>query len=164
MRLEIGARLTHQARRGRIFGLFPLLGFAVLVLPGAAALAAERLLPAAQAYRLQAALLEPRVILLEYRIAPGYYLYRDRFAFAAENAVLGSPILPGGVAKSDPAFGTVQVIKGGADIQLPLAAPLVSAMTLKVTAQGCTERGLCLVPFTHTLRIAPDGSVTVSPP
>ncbi|WP_024303469.1 protein-disulfide reductase DsbD N-terminal domain-containing protein [Pseudogulbenkiania sp. MAI-1] len=124
------------------------------------AIGVEQLLPPDKAFRLQAGMPDSRTILLEYRIAPGYYLYRDRFRFSAENASLGKVKLPDGFPKQDPTFGTVMVFANMLEIQLPLSAPLTRPMTLKATSQGCTRLGVCYVPYTHRFRISPDGTVT----
>ena len=124
------------------------------------AIGTEQLLTPDKAFRLQAGLPDSRTILLEYRIAPGYYLYRDRFRFSAENAILGEAKMPGGSPKQDPTFGTVMVFSNMVEIQLPLSSPLTRPMTLKVTSQGCTKLGVCYVPYTYRFRISPDGTVT----
>lgn len=132
-----------------------------LIASAAHAINAEQLLSPDKAFRLQAGMPDNRTILLEYSIAPSYYLYRDRFRFSAENANLGKFTLPDGIPKKDPTFGTVMVFANMVEIQLPLSAPLIHPMTLKVTSQGCTKLGVCFVPYTHKFRITPDGNVTL---
>lgn len=123
----------------------------------------EQLLSPEKAFHLRATVVDHHVVLLQYQIAPGYYLYRDRFKFYAENATLGPPKLPTGIPKQDLIFGRVQVFHNVAEIALPLTAPLSRAITMKVTSQGCTEQGVCYVPFTHRLQIMPNGEVAVEP-
>ena len=36
----------------------------------------------------------PRIVELDYKIAPGYYLYRERFKFDSPDAKLGPPQIP----------------------------------------------------------------------
>lgn len=134
----------------------------LLLLATGPAFGLEQLLPPEQAFRVQAVLVNQRMILLQYQIAPGYYLYRDRFKFVAEGATLGVPQLPDGLTKPDPNFGRAQVFEQAVEIRLPLTAPLSRPMVLKATVQGCTKFGVCYVPYTHTLRITPDGHVMQS--
>lgn len=135
----------------------PLLWRYLVVILAANAQGAEHLLEPAQAFHLQAGLVDHRLVVLEYRIAPGYFLYRDRFKFSADNITLGTPKLPDGAPKHDPIFGTVRVFAKTVEIELPLAAKLTKPAILRVTSQGCTVRGVCFVPYTHVLHITPDG-------
>jgi len=98
-------------------------------------------------------------LIVRWRIAKGYYLYRDRFRFGIEgdpNMALGQPQIPRGVFKEEDDSGAVEVFVDAVTITLPLIrAP--SGMTadkevrLIVGYQGCAEAGLCYPPFTKTL-------------
>ncbi len=92
----------------------------------------------------------------------GYYLYRQRFAFDADPGLLTAPVaLPPGEPKHDEWFGDVQVYHAGVDIPLPLAPD--RGGQIKVTYQGCADRGLCYPPETRTLDIAGPALATTAP-
>ncbi|SFP93069.1 protein-disulfide reductase DsbD [Tranquillimonas alkanivorans] len=84
--------------------------------------------------------------LLRWKIAEGYYLYRDYLsAKTADGASL--PLeTDQGVAKEDPTFGTVEVYYDSAEARMPAAAGPV-----QVTYQGCQEDGICYPPVTEEL-------------
>jgi thiol:disulfide interchange protein DsbD len=120
----------------------------LLALP-AGAVSPEDLLEPDQAFRFSARAVAPDAIEVRYEIAPGYYLYRDRFKFAVEPAgvELGAPELPPGKLKKDQFFGDVQTYRGEVKLRLPVhKAGDVGAATLKVTSQGCADAGVCYVP------------------
>ncbi|HEX4802799.1 MAG TPA: protein-disulfide reductase DsbD, partial [Myxococcaceae bacterium] len=98
--------------------------------------------------------------------ADGYYLYRDRFRFAAEPASvrLGSPRFPEGEIHEDKFFGKQVTYRGEVRILLPLAAPGVERVRLSVTSQGCADIGVCYVPQIQStdLRVAPAGGSRLS--
>lgn len=112
----------------------------------------QQFLPVDQAFRLEQrrdAEGRPQV---RFIIAEGYYLYRQRFAFDADPGLLTAPVaLPPGEPKHDEWFGDVQVYHAGVDIPLPLAPD--RGGQIKVTYQGCADRGLCYPPETRTLAI-----------
>src|SRR5207249_6215213 len=65
----------------------PLILLLLLVaLPPARAAGADDLLEPDKAFRFSARALDARTVEVRYGIADGYYLYRDRFRFAAEPA------------------------------------------------------------------------------
>lgn len=80
-------------------------------------------------------------VTLRWQIAPGYYLYRDRFRVAqgGQDAVLD---LPEGILKQDLVFGAVQVYRQDVVVTVPLAAN----GDLDVHYQGCKEDSICYPP------------------
>lgn len=112
-----------------------------------------------QAFVFSASRPEGGAILLQWRIADGHYLYRNKFTFSlseAQNISLGSPTLPPGDKKEDPYFGSLEVYHGALSISLPLVRPRAeeaAAATLVVTYQGCAERGICYPPLRQTIVI-----------
>jgi len=137
-----------------------LLALALLAswLPGARA--EEDFLPPEQAFAFSAAMVAPDALEVRFRIAPGYYMYRERFAFAAEpaGAIAGDPVFPRGEVKYDPTFEKdMEVYHDGVAIRLPLAA-VGAAVALTVTSQGCADAGLCYPPMQSTARLLPAGA------
>ena len=74
------------------------------------------LLEPEKAFRLAARLATHDAIEVRYIIAPGYYMYRDKFRFQPEpaEAVLAPPELPPGKTKRDEFFGEVETYRDGA--------------------------------------------------
>ncbi|MDR0528130.1 MAG: protein-disulfide reductase DsbD [Zoogloeaceae bacterium] len=109
----------------------------------------------AEAFQVSARALDGHTLALRFSIAPGYYLYRDRFRFKAENIELGTPAIPRGKNKDDENFGLVEVFYDTVDVALPVTrnASGVLRFTLEVTSQGCAEEGLCYLPQTTRLAV-----------
>jgi len=115
--------------------------------------ASHAFLPVDQAFRLEQHHDADGRTVVRFTIAEGYYLYRQRFAFEATPGLLTGPVpLPAGEPKHDEWFGDVQVYHSGVDIPLPLAPG--RGGQVKVTYQGCADRGLCYPPETRVLDIA----------
>ncbi|WP_150627027.1 protein-disulfide reductase DsbD [Pandoraea captiosa] len=99
---------------------------------------------------------QPGAVLLHFEVAKGYYLYRERFAFAADSAAvtLGAPVFPKGEVKHDETFGKdMEVFHEPIDVRIPIthaSAPF----TLNVTMQGCADKGLCYPPMDKPLKIS----------
>ncbi len=119
------------------------------------ALAAETFLDPEQAFRLSARVADGRTLVLDYQIAPGYYLYRERFEIRPLGAevTLAPPAFPPGVVKYDETFQKdVEVYHDRLEVPLPVAsAP--GRFTVAVTHQGCAEKGLCYPPQLHHLQV-----------
>ncbi len=99
---------------------------------------------------------------VRFEIADSYYLYRDKLQFAAEGATLGQPRVPKGKVKFDPNFEkNVETFHHQLVIAIPVQAS--GPFTLKVTSQGCSEKGLCYPPMISEAKLSPPG-VTASPP
>src|SRR5690606_3922417 len=69
-----------------------------------AAHAEEDFLAPEVAFKFSARMLDQQTIAVTYAIADGYYMYRERFAFKANNASLGEPQIPPGKIKFDETF------------------------------------------------------------
>jgi thiol:disulfide interchange protein DsbD len=126
---------------------------------------AEEFLDPAVAFKPTARPIDGQTIEVRFEIARGYYLYRDKFRFAAEpeSVQLGTPMLPPGKVKEDPNFGDVEVYYQQALIRIPVernsSGPL--PLTLKVTSQGCADAGICYPPQRQTLKLElPDPATT----
>jgi thiol:disulfide interchange protein DsbD len=85
--------------------------------------------------------------------APGYHLYRDRFAVAAQApAVLPPAELPDGKRQFDESFGKDVVLwTGTVAVHQPLGDAPASGQAA-VSYQGCADRGLCYPPQSGTIQ------------
>jgi thiol:disulfide interchange protein DsbD len=121
--------------------------------PGWAA-AADDLLEPEKAFRLSARVLDPTAVEVKFQIADGYYMYRDRFAFAVAGggATLGAPEFPKGQIKKDEFFGTVETYRKQVAIRIPVKGN-AEKLALEVTSQGCADVGVCYPPQTQTIEL-----------
>lgn len=88
---------------------------------------------------------------LEWTIAPGYYLYRDKIQVASPGADAASTTLAGqGMSKDDPTFGSTEIYRNHAEATVSgQAAQPTPGGTLVVTYQGCQDGGICYPPITR---------------
>ncbi len=128
--------------------------FAVLLLlssvPAHAAQTEEDLLEADQAFALSTRTVNGSTLEARWNIAPGYYLYRNKFKFEAlAGATLKDPVFPRGNIKHDPQFGQVETYIKSVKVRLPLNGPArAPTVRLRITAQGCNEPvGVCYPPI-----------------
>ncbi|AJC23130.2 protein-disulfide reductase DsbD [Pandoraea pulmonicola] len=99
---------------------------------------------------------QPGAVVLHFDVAKGYYLYRERFAFAADNgaAELGTPEFPKGEVKHDETFGKdMEVYHEPIEVRIPVSQAN-GPFTLNVTMQGCADKGLCYPPMDKPLKIS----------
>jgi thiol:disulfide interchange protein DsbD len=110
------------------------------------------------AFVVGAAMPDPATVEIRFKVAPGYYLYRERMAFEAEPAgaaSLGPAAFPDGESKYDPTFEKqMEVYHHDMAVRLPVA-PGAGAFTLKVTSQGCADAGICYPPAEHRFALTP---------
>ena len=140
--------------------LFAALSLFVLLFAGAAR-ADEEFLDPQVAFKFSAKVVEGKAVAVTYEIADGYYMYRERFKFAAEGATLGEPQIPPGKVKFDETFNkNVETYHNQVTIVIPVQAP--GPFTLKATSQGCSEKGLCYSPMESTARLMVVGGASSS--
>jgi thioredoxin:protein disulfide reductase len=126
--------------------------FFLLLLFSLSARAGEpQLLEPEKAFRFSAQWVDPDNIEAHYKIADGYYLYRERFSFDVQpkDFSLGKPQMPAGEVHQDTFFGRVETYRGDLKIRLPLnrAGASARAVTLTAMSQGCADVGVCYTPL-----------------
>jgi thiol:disulfide interchange protein DsbD len=95
-------------------------------------------------------------VALDWRIAPGYYLYRHRISAktATTGFALGEIAMPAGKKKTDEFFGDVEVYYDSLSATVPVTRPAgTSTLEIAVSYQGCADAGLCYPPLTKTVTI-----------
>lgn len=135
---------------------------ALLCVTGVAHAAGEDdFLPPEQAFRFAARQVDDRTVEVRFDVADGYYMYRERFAFAAQPAGvrLGTPVLPHGKVKFDETFGKeMETYRGDVTIRIPVeSAPADGKWSLVVTSQGCADKGLCYPPMESVFKVGASG-------
>ena len=101
---------------------------------------------------------------LNWRIADGYYLYKQRIKVEPANAAqpIGAVVLPKGEAHHDEYFGDQEVYRGSLDASFSVPPSPSKTVDVNVTYQGCADAGLCYPPQTKTLSISLEGAPTTS--
>lgn len=144
-----------------------LLAVLMLVSGSSATLAAvdeSDLLPVEQAFAITASAPTRDQAELHFAIAPGYYLYRHRFAVTATDASIHlQPLqIPDGLKKVDEFFGDVETYRDSLTLiqPLPQIAAHVESLELELRYQGCADIGICYPPQRTrvTLRLPPGGN------
>jgi thiol:disulfide interchange protein DsbD len=117
---------------------------------------AQELLDPELAFKFSAQAADSGTIEVRYQIAEGYYMYRDKFKFAAEPASvkLGEPQFPKGDVHNDEFFGKVETYRKELRIRLPITRDAAAnQLRLDVTSQGCADAGVCYVPQVQSAQI-----------
>ena len=127
-----------------------------------------------KAFGLEVSVRDTSTLLANFKITPGYYLYRDkvRFTLSGDSAkVAGVKItnvsMPKGEMKSDPNFGDMAVFHQPfqAVITLERTTDTAQDITLAASYQGCKENDLCYAPIDKQFSITlPKVSLTTTTP
>lgn len=141
---------------------FFLVSIFALLLSGTGAHAAAKagaepvLLDPEAAFAFSARMKDAHTIEVRYDIAPGYYLYRERFSFEIEGA-RAKALIPRGKKKFDATFNkTMEVHRQQVAVTLPFTARnSAEPVSLKATAQGCADAGVCYPPQSQSVRLSP---------
>ena len=120
------------------------------------------------AFRLETAVIDGNTVEARWEVAPGYYLYRDKFSFTlldGAGVALDAAEFPAGEIKDDPTFGRVEVYHDGVTATLPLqrtdSEP--TAIRLAIGYQGCAEGRICYTPQTREVELdLPQAAATVA--
>lgn len=126
----------------------------VLMSAAGAAYADDDFLDPAVAFKFSASE-QPGEVLVHYKIADGYYMYRERFSFATRNGTvtIGDPQLPAGHVKFDQTFGkNVETYRNELTIRVPVKQA-AGPFDLAVTSQGCADAGICYPPMERVYHV-----------
>ena len=115
-----------------------------LILPQNTPQHTEDYLDPEMAFLFDATLENPTTVKLTWQIADGYYLYKNKIQVELPN--IGEIQFPPAQLKQDPNFGETEVYYQKIELLIPLKQPLSSPTNLKVSYQGCAEKGLCYPP------------------
>ncbi len=112
-------------------------------------------LPVEQAYQVSV-LTAADKITLDWTVAPGYYLYKEKFKlYAVTNTskTLLSPVFESAQTKYDAYFKKdLEIFHNATQVTVPTAG-LPKQFELKLTSQGCADAGLCYPPHTRYFQI-----------
>lgn len=119
----------------------------------------DELLQPDQAFEFFASIKDDHTLNVNWHIAEGYYLYREKVQLElinAEGVTLGSYDIPRGEPKQDEAFGQVEIFHDKLDFDLPLirSGQAAQTITLQAKYQGCADRGVCYPPMIKKIDLA----------
>jgi len=118
----------------------------------------DELLPADQAFQFFATTQDGQNLKVNWQIAKGYYLYREKInlqLIGSNGTKLLSYDIPHGTPKYDEAFGDVEILFDSLNFDVPLKRSNKNEhnITLKAKFQGCAERGVCYPPMEKTVNL-----------
>jgi thiol:disulfide interchange protein DsbD len=118
----------------------------------------DELLQPDQAFQFFATVKDGNTVHVNWQIAEGYYLYREKFQLELINSdgvKLGAFEIPHGEPKHDEEFGQVEIFHNSLDFDLPLIRSDLSekTVTLQAKYQGCAERGVCYPPMNKKIEL-----------
>ncbi|MFV1997902.1 MAG: protein-disulfide reductase DsbD [Acidiferrobacterales bacterium] len=125
-----------------------------------------------KAFGVELSNISERKLRAHFRIADGYYLYRNKFSFRVRAAdgsrltavKLGKVELPRGKKKEDPTYGMVEVYTRSFDLILPFKVSSGDSIAaiLNVGYQGCADKGICYPPAAKKISLTiSNGAITV---
>ena len=129
----------------------------------------EPALPADEAFVYEAIGLSADTILVRFTAQPGYYLYRDKFAFrvVGDNGFeVREVALPQGTIKDDPEFGPVEVYYGQIEVPVSVNRPAGQEQTISLEAeyQGCRDGDICYPPLSSAVDLLMSASAEAISP
>ncbi len=116
----------------------------------------DEILDPEEAFRIDSRVINAHKLEISWDIEPGYYLYRDKFAFKSDVPGLVAatvPIPPGDIIE-DPLFGKVMINTGFLKVAVPLQRQVPAPpreLALEVNYQGCKKDSVCYPPISKTL-------------
>jgi thiol:disulfide interchange protein DsbD len=119
----------------------------------------EPFLEVDKAFAYSADVADGNTIVARWKIADGYYLYREKFGFEIRDATgvtIGAVNFPKGEMKNDEAFGNMEVYHDGVELRVPLLRTVTTPTNVSFVAryQGCAEKGFCYPPQEQVLPMA----------
>ncbi len=118
--------------------------------------ATQQPLPVDQAFQLSLMVKDRQTLVAQWKMAPGYFLYRERIHFiptCPEATRLGKAWMPKGIKKSDVELGNYEVYAHDLKVIIPIIDSTENLMTLSIDYQGCSEAGYCYPPTKKVFRV-----------
>jgi len=122
-------------------------------------MAEEDFLPPEKAFAIQPSKVisspDGNKVIVSWKIADGYYIYRDKVVFTSKDKTLnlGEIELSPSETKDDPYFGKIQVYKKKLTATIPFTSDKAQHELLFLTAksQGCASGGICYPPLKQSV-------------
>ena len=117
----------------------------------------EEFLSPDEAFKLDLTAKDTSNLTANFKIVPGYYLYKNRVQFKDAGGKILEATLPTGEIKEDKNFGKQEVYHH--DFSANIALKEASGdMKISARYQGCSEKGLCYAPQNKTLMVSLTGT------
>ncbi|MCK5828677.1 MAG: protein-disulfide reductase DsbD [Methylococcales bacterium] len=129
----------------------------------------DELLPGDQAFQLFASIKDANTLHVNWVIADGYYLYKEKTKLSLLNSAstqLGTITLPQGTPYHDESFGQVHIFHNELSFDVPLnrTDKRSHSISLLVKYQGCADRGVCYPPMEKTIELLLPETLTLNKP
>ena len=117
--------------------------------------AGDELLSVDDAFKLEKPVIQNGQIILNWQIADGYHLYKEKIEAASESVTLEAPIFPPAQQMDDPIFGRTETYTNHVKVPVPFSnRDAQTSIELAVKYQGCqTEMGVCYPPQTRNFTL-----------
>lgn len=124
---------------------------------------ADEFLPPDEAFGLVVTVRDASTLEAAFKVAQGYYLYREKIAFSIRSPAgvsIAKVQLPPSETKQDPAFGKTEVYHNPFRAQIVLqGAKPGDKVIVAAKYQGCAEKGVCYPPVNRTFELVVKGPV-----
>ena len=132
---------------------FPLLLAGWMSVAHAGLFGDDELIPPDEAFSFSASAGPDGRIRAQWKIADGYYLYKDKFSFSAgDTATLGEIAFPPAKVKQDEFFGKVATYRNKVAFDIPVSG-VSGPVSFTVGYQGCADIGVCYPPQTRSVSL-----------
>ncbi len=108
----------------------------------------------------------PEMVIVEWDIQPGYYLYKDRIHIVptdSKRVSLGELQFPPSQEHNSPVLGKFAAFEGLTQIKVPLLSSPTDNFSLQIQYQGCAQQGYCYPPQIRIMNVVPEQGVDVIP-
>ncbi|MDP3559823.1 MAG: protein-disulfide reductase DsbD [Legionellaceae bacterium] len=117
---------------------------------------AAKPLPADKAFQLSVTVHDPNTLTVQFQMAPGYYLYKDRFQFTTPNTddlEVGKISYPTPLQKTDNTGKKIDFYIKQLSIPVPVLGSTEGEFPFSVHYQGCSQEGFCYPPLTKEIQL-----------
>ncbi|GAW97099.1 MULTISPECIES: protein-disulfide reductase DsbD [Colwellia] len=120
------------------------------------------LLPANKAFKFSTSFKAPNILIAQWDIADGYYLYKKRIKISADKTssslsavTVAAGVFPESTRLTDASYGDVEVFRNKITVQFPMIGKPsdIEHARLKVRYQGCADVGVCYTPIKSHIAI-----------
>lgn len=108
-----------------------------------------------QAFSFSAYMTQPDQLVLQWKIAPGYYLYQDKLRLYNHQKQIALKSLPEAITKQEGLHKTYQVYEGVLNIIVPLNTASPERALFTVEYQGCSLQNFCYSPVKKDFQFNP---------
>ncbi|WP_214001105.1 protein-disulfide reductase DsbD [Arsukibacterium sp.] len=100
-------------------------------------------------------------LIVNWTIADGYYMYRDKFKYGGVAVSFSHPTYPASMQIEDEFFGVTDVYYHQLTLKIPLSDISEDAF-LRIQYMGCAEAGLCYPPINKEIPISMPGNTAAT--